>query len=211
MMTLYTKPAGVRSHQYAQSARGERRGFKIPGLSKLRIGGSIGKAAESLKKKLPSVPSMVLSNAIPGGSLIGSAINGTVKQDFQKGLQNLPLVMAGVKMLGGNPSIPGLPGGGGAGGGGMGGGLDTLLGGLSAYNAAQLGKKSGDYAQQAHDTAYKNWNSREPLRMAGVQGMLSPQPSALGQQTLGNLGAIQSRNPYAVKPKLSMGAPTNGQ
>lgn len=208
-MTLYQSPARVRGRAQPQSARGERRGFKIPGLSKLRIGGSIGKAAEAIKHKLPSVPSMVLANAMPGGSLIGSAINGTVKEDFQKGASNLPLVMAGVKMLGGNPSIPGLPGGGGGGGGGL--GLDTILGGLSAYNAAQLGKKSGDYAQQAHDTAYKNWDSREPLRMAGVQGMLSPQPSALGQQTLGNLGAIQSRNPYAVKPKLSMGAPTNGQ
>lgn len=84
--------------------------------------------------------------------------------------------------------------------------LDLGLGGLSAYNSAKLGAKSEEYATNAHDQAQANWKSREPLRLAGVNGMLNAQPSAFGSQAIDNLGTVSSRNPFA-KPALRM-APT---
>lgn len=210
--------------------REDRRHFKIPGLSKLRIGGSLGAATEKVKNTLNNTKIL----GVPIGAALGAATGGVggllaaesnraggdlgqigknLGQDITAGARNVPLALAGAGALGGGGALSKVGGlvKGAAGalsglaGGGAGNLLDLGLGGLSAYNAAQLGKKSSDFAQGAYDQSQENWKQREPLRMAGIEGMLRPQQSQVGQQAISNLGGITSRNPFAAKPPLRMG------
>lgn len=212
----------ARSDAMAKSERGEQRAFKVPGLSKLRIGGSIGKAAEAVKHaKVAGIP-LVAGVQAAGGNPLGAfesirdghSVEQGAKDSLgflKQGAKNLPFVLAGTKLLGGPGSVPGGSGGGGALSGlgdlagtaldflGNHGGqaLDLGLGAAGMYNAAQLGKKSSDYATNAYDQSQANWKSREPLRLAGTSGMLNPQPTT----DVSTIGATaRASNPWA-KPK----------
>lgn len=114
----------ARSDALAKSARGEVRHWKVPGLSGLRIGGSIGKAAEAIKKNIPSVGGMIGSaTGIAGGGVLGSVLGGANPlDDLKKGAQVasviVPAIGAGTKTAGtvaggGSESDPygdGMPG-----------------------------------------------------------------------------------------------------
>lgn len=174
----------------------------------------VGGALNKIGKALPS-GGQILGGIAGGplGTVLGGSIDGNTTP-LQKTIGNTvagtagAIGGAGALGLGGlaKGAIPGLlKMGGNALGGGAGNLLDLGLGGLSAYNAAQLGKKSSDFAQGAYDQSQANWKEREPLRMAGIQGMLKPQQSQIGQQAVSNLGGIQSRNPFAAKQPLRMG------
>jgi hypothetical protein len=71
------------------------------------------------------------------------------------------------------------------------GGLNALIA-AQGVNAAALGKKSGDYADNAMKTQNDLWNQRSGLRSAGIAGMTAP-PKQLPQ--LGTLGS--AGNPFA--------------
>lgn len=68
----------------------------------------------------------------------------------------------------------------------------TLLAGAQALNAAQLGKKSNQFANNANNMANQSYAERAGLRSAGIEGMLHPHvPDTSG------LSNIRSSNPYA--------------
>lgn len=50
----------------------------------------------------------------------------------------------------------------------------NALGIAQGVNAAQLGEKANNYADQAANLATSRWNAQQPLRTAGVAGMLNP-------------------------------------
>ncbi len=77
----------------------------------------------------------------------------------------------------------------------FGGLLDKGLGAAEAVNAANLQKQSTGYAKSALDTANQSYDARAPLRVAGIQGMLTPQTADLS-----SLSQIPG-NPFAPKPK----------
>lgn len=184
---------------------------------RIRIGGTLGKIGEKIKGYVPSVASMVGGAMIPGGgAVLGSALNGSVAEDFRKGATNVPLVLAGTQLAAGGPSTgtggtvasaAGDVAGRGTGSGG--GGTDWLsliLGGGSALSAAKLGQQSTDYATKAYGQAQDNWTSRQPLRMAGVHGMLNAGPSKFGADAIANMGTMSGRNPFAT-PAIRMAPP----
>jgi hypothetical protein len=67
------------------------------------------------------------------------------------------------------------------------------LAGLEGANSAYLGKKANDYSQSALKSVTGAYNEKAPLRTAALQGLLHP-----AAPDTSKLGAIQSRNPYAV-------------
>lgn len=66
--------------------------------------------------------------------------------------------------------------------------VDYGLGAANLVNAAQLGKKSTDYANKAEQAVTGSYNERAPLRLAGVQGMLNP--SAGNAAALAGVNAV---------------------
>lgn len=167
------------------------------GLSKL--GHGIQNAAN--KKVLGVSLGSVLG---PMGEVVrGGDIKQNFVDDFKAGAKNLPIALP--FMTGGNGSAPG----GGSGVGSLvdsgldflkehgGQALDLGLGTAGMINAANLGKKSSDYATNAFDLANKNWQTREPLRLAGQAGMLNPTPTT-DVNTIGT--RARAANPFASKP-----------
>lgn len=177
---------------------------------RIRIGGTLGKIGEKIKDYAPFI-------GAGGGGLGGviqgeiiksrgdtGAIPGNLKGDIVQGVKNLPLALGMSKLGGGGGAggvVSGLLNGGGSAldflkehGGSA---LDLGLGAAGMVNAAKLGQQSTDYATGAMDTANANWKSREPLRLAGVQGMLNPQPTS----DVSQIGAkARAANPFASKP-----------
>jgi hypothetical protein len=131
----------------------------------------------------------------------GAAVPGAGGMIEQNGITGVPAAGAiGGGSTGGGISLGsilgGLPGAIGKIGGFIGdhpGLVDTGLGGLAALNAANLSKQSTQYAKNAMDTSNQSYDSRAPLRLAGIQAMLHPQPTS---------GPIQqvSGNPFSPKP-----------
>ncbi len=150
----------------------------------LKPGGNIGSA---LKGGATGAVSG-LAAAKAGQALKLGGIGGLIKGGGSDGKGNFGLAgeLAG--------KVAGPIGLGGAGGGGN--ILDLGLGAAGMYNSAQLGQKSTDYATGALDTANQNWKSREPLRLAGVSGMLNPTPTS----DVSQIGArARATNPFATK------------
>ncbi len=93
------------------------------------------------------------------------------------------------------PGIGGLLSGLVNGAGGASGLIDKGLGAAQLVNAANLQKQSTGYAKNAMDTANQSYDSRAPLRLAGVQGMLNPKPSS----DLSGLSSVTAAgNPFAA-------------
>lgn len=68
----------------------------------------------------------------------------------------------------------------------------TLLAGAQTLNAANLGKKSNQYAENANNMANQSYAERAGLRSAGIEGLLHPQtPDTTA------LAGIRASNPYA--------------
>jgi hypothetical protein len=142
-----------------------------------------------------------------GNSPLGQAWDQTVKQPLQAAGQTvsgLPgVTIPGVTMRGGQPvSVGGLAGQVGnflTGNNGL-----NALGTAAGLNAAYLGQKSANYAQNALDTQQALFNAKGGLRSAGIAGMQNPVtptlPNVTAQRTAGN--------PFARPvPVTSIGAP----
>lgn len=177
-------------------------------------GGKVGQALNKVGSVLPSAGQLVGGLAMgPVGTVVGGRVDPYTSDTQQKigdtvAAAAIPAAIPHVLPKGTPvPAIPGSdptkpPGS-------NGGGTDytsLILGGLSGVNAAQLASKSSDYATKAYDQSQENWQSRQPLRMAGVQGMLNAGPSAFGSQVINNLGDVSGRNPFA-KPAIRMAPP----
>lgn len=67
-----------------------------------------------------------------------------------------------------------------------------LLAGAQVLNAANLGKKSNQYADNAMNSVNQSYMDRAGLRSAGIEEMLHPQAPDVTQ-----LARIRSSNPYA--------------
>lgn len=89
---------------------------------------------------------------------------------------------------------------------GGGGGVNPLmlaLAGAQGLNAANLGRKANDFADQGWNLANDNWNARAPLRDAGMAGLLHPET-----RDLSNLTALRNQNP--AQKRVLAGLPTGG-
>lgn len=150
-----------------------------------------------------------------GDATSGAAAN-TAGADFTGGLTGNAL--ASTANAGGGASLPGAStvqgllgklGGGGSSPSNGGGVLGFLTGnnGLNALgvaqgvNAAALGQKSSDYADQAANLATSRWNQQAPLRTAGVAGMLAPQSPFTPPP-------IPGGNPFAMPQPQAVPPPT---
>jgi|SRR5882672_1761730 len=158
---------------------------------------------------------------IPGGSIIGSKAAGVdPRQDWAAGARNTAIALPLAATLGqgettggasGTPSgtSSGLPQAlssflphNAQGGIDFGGLADKGLGLAQLINAANLQKQSTGYATHAYDLANQSYGERAPLRVAGIQGLLSPQTADISSLSQGQ------GNPFAVRPKAPM--PVNG-
>lgn len=153
----------------------------------------------------------------PGGN-IGSGLKGAVTGGAAglagSGIKNLGgMALSGLGGAGGSTpawgagsggidlggllksGVSGLAGLAGGGGGGLslGGLANAGLGAAGIANAASLQNKSNQYATNAMDTANQSYDSRAPLRTAGVQGMLSPSSGI----DLSGLKKIAGRNSFS--------------
>lgn len=180
----------------------------------------------NLAKRLPSNLSMVLANAVPGGSLIGSAINHSIKQDALAGAENTPLALAGTHALGNGTDTPaggGSAGDAGGAAGGAGGGASSIPGwvlegiksgvpaaiqwikdnagsivqGATVAEAVYRQLQADKYAKQGLQLGMDSYNERSPLRQAGLQGMLNPGARTPDLSALRGLAGPGSGNPFA--------------
>lgn len=76
-----------------------------------------------------------------------------------------------------------------------------ILAGLQVANAANLGKKSNQYADNAMNSVNQSYMDRAGLRSAGIEGMLHPPTPDVTQ-----LSRIRSSNPYSQAPLPLAGA-----
>jgi hypothetical protein len=143
------------------------------------VGGTLGQIGEGLKK----VAAPVIGAAVSHVPIVGDIYNAA------KGI-------AGA--FGDSPSVQGakdfLTGNGG----------QNALALAQGANAAYLGKKSSDYADNAMGSTQANWDERAPLRNAGMSGHAQPRPRHRVQDR-----RLPNRNPYATHP-VSPGAPSIG-
>ena len=129
MFTITMHDRRARSDQRPSGARGETRHWQIG--PRIRIGGTVGKIGQDIKKHLPSVGGMIGSaTGIPLGGVLGSTVqakaDGTpagqqIASDFKIGAENTPIALAGTHLLGNGPDTSG--GAGGTAGGGDGSGV----------------------------------------------------------------------------------------
>ncbi len=163
--------------------RGVQHGTNFGDIAKQ--GAQSGAAAYGLDK---------VAGAASAGAKAGGILGGA-----KSAAGALPGALKPVPVGGGLEGILGaIPGLGGA----LGGVGDFLTGnnGLNALgiaqglNAAQLGQKSGNYAELAGANADRRWSSQAPLREKGIAGMLKPQPIDLS----GLEAQRRQGNPFAV-------------
>lgn len=166
----------------------------------------------------------LLGSVVPGvgtalGAGLGQAIGGVGHGD---GLAKSALEGAGAyggaKLLGGmgggapsaDTATPGVGGGGimstlaGLGKSGLDYAIhnpSTLLAGAQTLNAANLGKKSNQYAENANNMANNSYAERAGLRSAGIEGMLHPQAPDVSQ-----LAKIRQSNPYSAGLPMAQAA-----
>jgi hypothetical protein len=152
-------------------------GLGLGGLPGLAAGGILGKGGQGT-----SVLGSILDK-IPGGGVIKSAVGGKLP-----GLNDIGALIRD-KVMGGKPITIGNVLGGAAGGVGkaVGGIGDVIKSGvnkvkdhpelaLAAANAAygaSRAKSADELRKKGVSTAEGSWNTREPLRAAGVRGMLN--------------------------------------
>ena len=207
---------------------------------RIRIGGTVGKIGQTIKEHIPSPASIIGGAIIPGGALVGSALNHSTESDLQKGLANTPLALAGTHMLGNGPDtsgagvpgdgtgVPGDPATGTA-------GADpslvdqaiaALKAGGSAFmdfvkahgvdalqvaaiaNQAWRQTQSDKYAKQALSGVEDRYNAKEPLRTAGMAGMLNPSANTPDLSALRTIAGPNSGNPFAPKTLPVAGLPS---
>lgn len=143
-----------------------------------------------------------VKGAALGGAagLAGGAVRGAMAAPSIGGVLQAGGAVKGALGAVGGGSIPGLQGVGDFLGGaknfltGNGGG--NALAAAQGVNAALLGKKSSDYAENAMGSVDQNWKERDPLRVAGQAGMLNPQAGVAAK-----IGAIPNHNLYS-KPSI---------
>lgn len=174
---------------------------------------------------IPSAASLLGGSTLGGvGQLAGSALNHTLGSDITKGAQNAAAILPFTGAVGaGSGSIPGLASIGGflkdhAGDlGGLLKGAGSFLGGNSGLNAlgiaqgvnaANLGKQATDYGKKSLGAVEGSYNAREPLRVAGLQGMLHPQTNDLSSLTA-HSGPYGKGLP-AIKPAAAYLGGTDG-
>lgn len=81
---------------------------------------------------------------------------------------------------------------------------DTILQGLSAYNNYERSQKSDAYAQKALEGAEKSYAAKQPLRDAGMAGLLNPQANTPDLSAL----RTQGQSGLGIKAPLPIAAPT---
>lgn len=80
----------------------------------------------------------------------------------------------------------------------------TILDGLSAYNQYERSKKSDEYAQKAIEAKQKSYDAKEPLRVAGMAGMLNPQANTPDLSALkAKANAAPMQMPLPVAPNTT--------
>lgn len=141
--------------------------------------------------------------ALPGvGSLVGhvpgvSSLGGALKEI--PGVSSIAEILGGSGDPGRMPDLSYDPdtgmvtgGAAGSGGGGLlsdisgfltGNGGRNALGIMQGVNAAQLGQKSNQFANDAVNSAQSAYAAKAPLRVAGIQGLLNPQTQDLSSLT----------------------------
>ena len=164
------------------------------------VGQAVGQAANTIGQAATNAGQAI------GNSSVGQAWDQNVKQPVQSVAQTVAGAagpMGGAGGLGGI-KIPGFTQGGGqpVSVGGLAGQVGNFLtgnngmnalGAAAAANAAYLGQKSSNYAQNALDTQQRLFDAKGGLRSAGIAGMQNPTTPALA-----DLGAQrQVGNPFA--------------
>lgn len=149
----------------------------LSGLAK--TGGGTGAALSgALQGGVAGGAGALAGGALKGGLSLGG-VGGAIK-DAAGGLGGLV-----------SKGVGALTGGGGV---GLGGLVDSGLGIAQGINAANLQKKSTDYATGALDTANKSYDERAPLRSAGIAGMMDPTKGI----DLSSLKKTAGRNSFAA-------------
>ncbi len=125
-------------------------------------GGAAGVAGGALRSGAAKTAGSFLTSHLPGAGAVGGAIKD-----------------AAGRVIGG----------------GSGGGMSPLMMALAAAqtaNAANLGKKANDFADQGWNLANDDWKSRAGLRTAGIDNLLHP----VARDTSA-LTALRGQNPVA--------------
>jgi hypothetical protein len=180
----------------ASAGMGALRGFDTPGQSGVSYNAGTGLQGAATGYAAGAAGDM-LGKAVGIGQTLGGGTPSTAGTPGT--IPTAPANPAGTGGLGGIlGSLPGLGSLGGAASGiagllGGNNGLNALIA-AQGVNAAALGKKSGDYADNAMKTQNDLWNQRAGLRSAGIAGMTAA-PTKLPQ-----LGAIAAGgNPFASR------------
>lgn len=217
MLTLGRRPIHerrARSDALPLSARGDCRGLQIG--PRIRIGGTVGKIGEKIKGVLPGVGSMIGGSMIPGGNLVGSAIEGAtngkgalnqIGSDFKKGAINTAAILGGKALLGAGgggsllDKLKGILGSGGdlfgklVGGGEDGGGsglLDkALLAGTLASNVADKQRQEG-FQTRAANYATDPFDAKSGIRSKAL-GMLNDDSTSDLSSIFSNPGNVYDR------------------
>jgi hypothetical protein len=173
----------------------------LPGVGNI-VGGAIDGNTTPLQKTIgtgvdAAAGGIGLAGLLGGGAATGAASGAAT--GATGAAAGAPTSLA--SLLANIPGIGGLLSGLVKGAGGASGLIDKGLGAAQLVNAANLQKQSTGYAKNAMDTANQSYDSRAPLRLAGVQGMLHPTPSS-DVSGLSNIAA--AGNPFAAN---RVGAP----
>ncbi len=145
---------------------------RIPGVGAVRGSGAGRAVSDAI-------------GSIPGAASVGAMLNG--RGGSAGGSGGAPQSVGG--MLGAAGDF--LTGNGGL----------NALGLAQGANAAMLGQKAGNFADMAAKNVDENWQSRAPLRVAGMEGMLRPQIADTSA-----LRRISARsNPFADRPQPASG------
>lgn len=191
---------------------------------RIRIGGTVGKIGEEIKKVIPS-PAALTGYALGGGvgQLVGSAANGTLGEDAAKGARNAALVLPVANSFGSSGGGTSAPSGAdgsdnpldpsnfpatGSSTGGSSGVLDEIGGFLKQYGGDIVGGIAA-FAKKYGTTALEAYNIYEAAqRQAKAEGIANDAIKTATKQyadkaplrTAGQSGML---NPSANTPDLS--------
>lgn len=169
------------------------------GLATAGAMGGLG-GVSGLLSHIPGVSSLEGAlGSIPGVGAIEGALKGA-----GGALSHIPGLQSIEQALGGQNGQSGLLGDLGSfltGNGGK-----NALGVAQGVNAALLQKQASDYAKQAMGDVQSSYNERQPLRSAGIAGMLNPSVGANAAVA----GLPQTGNPYARRPIPAVQAAPGG-
>lgn len=152
---------------------------KAGGLLRTALGGAQGAGALSPTGGIADASTSTGMPPDDGGGGVLGALRGA--GGFLK--DHLGQVVGGAQQaLGGGGSSSGI--------GGLSPATLAMLG-LQTANAASLGKKANDFADNAWNLAKSSYDERAPLRTTALAGLSTPRPV----QDLNGLSAIRARNP----------------